>query len=114
MAEGELELDPKPIPVVKHLEEDADNGLKFNKKEFGNYKLLEAKIFGDRELLSDAKLQLDQGTVHEEKTETEVSEATHTVVDSADNLSGSPKTYVHKTSNDQVANATTKVDEVCQ
>ncbi|KAK1370426.1 hypothetical protein POM88_036518 [Heracleum sosnowskyi] len=81
MAEGELEPDTKPIPVVKHLaEEDADNGLKFNEKKFNNYKLVEAKSFGDRDLLSEAKLQLDQGMVHEEKTETEVSEATHTVV----------------------------------
>lgn len=46
------------------------------------------------------------------KTETKVPEATHTEVENADSLSGSPNTYLQKTSNEQVANATTEVDEV--
>lgn len=112
MEEGELEPDPEPIPVVEHLpEEEAVNELKPIQQEFSKDNLIEAKSLGDT-VISEANVQFNQGTVHEEKTEAQVSEATHNVEENVDNLSGSPNTSVHKTSKVEVANATTKVVEV--
>ncbi|XP_074335004.1 protein OBERON 4 [Apium graveolens] len=112
MEEGELEPDPEPVPVVKQLEEEAANGLKPNPEEFSNNNLVKAKSLGERDLLPEAKQQPGHGIVHKEKSETQVSEATHNVVKIVDKLSGSPKTSVYETSKDEVANATTEVVKV--
>lgn len=113
MEEGELEPDPEPVPVVEQLaEEEAANGLKPNPEEFSNDNLVKAKSSEDRDLLPEAKLQPSQGTLHKDKTETQVPEDTHNVVENVDNLSGSSNTSVHETINDEVANGTTEVVKV--
>lgn len=112
MEEGELEPDPEPVPVLKHVAEyDASVGLNPN-QDLNSDNIVEDKSLEDLASLSEEKVQLNQVSVPEEKAKIGMSEATPNVVKDVNELPGCVNTSVHKTSNDKDAIVTTADNEV--
>ncbi|KAL3516472.1 hypothetical protein ACH5RR_023374 [Cinchona calisaya] len=86
--EGELEPDPRPIPVtVPTIEDQSSDGLQSSQKEFEGENLMEDKHLEDRESsMSAENMESSKVTVQDEQVEGRVLENIHVSTKKADEL----------------------------